>query len=172
MTDTALQAAWQKLTHSGRTNTAPPIDADALAQLASGGGDADSRDGRLAAVGESARNADLLRVLRALEADAAALESDLRTAGQPVPQVARIRPRRHRWVALAASVAVAAMIGVAINAPDRDADAPPLVDTLDSPPAAAADAARGNIMVASFEAGAPDAPTTQRTEIFSGGFDS
>jgi hypothetical protein len=178
MTDSALRAAYRKLTAEGGTGCAEGLDAEALAALAAGGHAAAGRDAGLGALAESARNADLLRALRAIAADAAELESSIASVRAAAP--AQRRPiRAQRWLALAASIAAAGVIGVALQSPSETPAADPVAMVVTAVTAeadassAAADAtmpaASGRIMMASFENGG-ESPGTAK--IFSADFDS
>jgi len=175
MTDSALRAAYRALTAEGGRGCAPPLDAEALAALAAGGHAAAGRDAGLGALAESARNADLLRALRAIAADAAELESSISSVRAVAP--AQRRPiRAQRWLALAASIAAAGVIGVALQSPSETPAADPvaMVVTAEADASSAAadatlPAASGRIMMASFENGG-ESPGTAK--IFSADFDS
>lgn len=188
MTDDALKRAYRLMTarQSGgvtsdsQANAAAPISADTLAGLANADYAEAERDIYLAAVAESAQNADLLRALRSLANDATGLTADVhhlanRTRARPEP--AR-RPvlRPARWYALAASVAMAGLVGVVMKAPVSSQDAPAgvvnvtaIVPVVENEPTAT----HGKIMMASFEgSSASVGDGSNKPTIFVGDFDS
>jgi hypothetical protein len=172
--------AYRKLTADTGAGGEALLDAETLAALATGGRSAAGRDAGLAALAESARNADLLRALRAIAVDAAELETSI--AG--LRGAARVERRpvvARRWYALAASIAAAGVVGLALNgaseAPSMQASdsnpAPSMAADAGDDSAALADG--GRIMVASFDgpntSTSTDASASEQ-DIFSGDFDS
>ncbi len=174
MTDAALKHAYRRLTARA---AAAPLDVDALAALADGSGPSAGRDARLADVAECARNADLLRVLRAVAADAAALDEAIQRERRPA-RVGRPAARPRRWMAVAASVALAGVVALAMYSPATvdEGSASLEAEAGESGLAAAGDSAatdRGKIMLASFEAeSATSTAPTAAPKIFIGDFDS
>lgn len=173
MTDDALKHAFRRATAAGRVSAGGSIDADQLAALASGGGAAAARDQGLAAITDSALNADLLRLMRAIRADVDRLSADVQHARQPrLP--ARPRAVARRWLALAASIALAGGVGIALQSLQQRGESGQSVriDPVAAPADGALDAGdSGQIMAASFEHDARSAlPEPQR--IFVGNFDS
>ncbi len=153
MTDHALRSAYRALTAG--THPASP---DALLALAEGRSLGDGRDAALGEVAGSAREADLLRAVMALAPDARALSEDVaRLRRRP----ATVAPRRLRWLALAACIALASFsVSLLRTSP---------VDSAGGAPTLAAPAGDA-IMSASFEG--DSVATRDEPRIFSGDFDS
>lgn len=193
MTDDALKRAYRLLTSGplttgqapiqGRVAAAAPITADTLAALANADYAEADRDTHLAAVAESAQNADLLRALRALADDAVVLSADvLQETGRPSSNAARRQPtpvaRPARWYALAASVAIVGVVGLVLKASvsveSVPADPISVAATVTTPSAASSEGATsGKIMMASFEGTTASASDgSNKPTIFVGDFDS
>ncbi len=171
MTDEALKLAYRKLTAHA---SAEPINADALAALASGTLAMEQRDVHLAAVAESAQNVDLLRALHALAGDADALSAGVQRVRQPVKHVLK-RPSRQHWWAVAASIALAGVVALALRAPVSSVETPAEQAQSEAMRSQASDGAAvmpeptTTIMMASFENGAT---SDAAKSIFRGDFDS
>ncbi len=154
MNDDALRTAYRALT--ARAGTTVP---EGLATLAEGRSLGDGRDAALGEIAGSARNADLLRAVLALAPDAEALSRDVARLRRPSQATA---PRRLRWLALAACLALASFSVALLRTSPVDAGG--------DPPTLAAPAADTAIMSASFEGDAVVARDDAR--IFSSDFDS
>ncbi len=194
MTDDALKRAYRlltagspsngRLTADGQAEAAGPIGTDTLAALANADYPEAKRDRYLAAVAESAQNADLLRALRALSTDASALSADVEAlSGQPRGRSTAIpRPvlRSIRWYALAASIAVAGVVGLVMKATvsveSASADHASIVTATDAAidqSSETGNANGGKIMMASFEGSSASAnDDSNKPTIFVGDFDS
>jgi len=188
MTDDALKRAFRQLTAGesaigGLTSDGKaPAAADSLVALVSGDHAEAERDAHLAAVAESALNADLLRALRALASDANALSANVQqlngqTRARPAP-TPRPALRPARWYALAASVALAGVVGLVLKATVSLDSAQPgqgsSVAAGTSPAFETSNIADGGkIMMASFEDNAASAGSgSSKPTIFVGDFDS
>ncbi|MGQ0801378.1 MAG: hypothetical protein ACT4NL_14870 [Pseudomarimonas sp.] len=188
MTDDALKRAYRQLTARQSTlgRLTPDGNAsatgDSLAALVHGGYTEAERDAHLAAVAESAQNADLLRALRSLAGDANQLSANVeklngQTRTRPTPaQRQSMRPAR--WYALAASVAMAGVVGLVMQPPVSIQSLPSdAVSTVASGASSVLDTSSvadgGKIMMASFD----DTPANvgegaNKPTIFVGDFDS
>lgn len=170
MTDDALKHAYRRL--SARADVRPDAlpDAETLAALSRGESLAEARDAALAMAAESARNADLLRSLRLIAADSDALATEVARLRAPALPAVRPRAAPRRWLGLAASLGLAAVILAALQPSDGDVSAPPAAAAQASEALPAADP-RQQIMVASFETGS-DQAAERAAKIFRSDFDS
>lgn len=144
-------------------------DVDLLAELAAGRSLGESRDDQLGRIAESPRNADLLRSLIALREDADQLAAGVARLRQPAHR--RPAPARLRWLALAASVGLAALLALALRSPVGPEIETGMAQQADAASAAPVDDAvqiAATIMSESFEHGG----AAGRSSIFLGDFDS
>lgn len=170
MTDDALKHAYRRLCARAGNRPDDLPDGDTLAALSRGQSLDGARDEALAMAAESTRNADLLRTLRLIAADSDALAADVARLRAPaVPAVpGRAAPRR--WLALAASLGLAAVILAALQPSTSDQGAGQVASAPVSEEVKAAEP-RQQIMVASFEAGS-DPAAERAAKIFRSDFDS
>jgi len=166
----ALMRVWRA--HTARVSE-PMVEADQLLALSNAALSDEARDAALAQVAESARNADLLRVLHSLQADAATFERDL-TALQRTHHPALVHrvAKPQRWLALAACVALAGVVGLMLRAPVSVAPSGDAVVDAQATGAPIDEAAPGTIMVASFDGVATAESQPAESAIFRGDFDS
>jgi len=171
MTDDALKHAYRRLCARAGNRPDDLSDGDTLAALSRGQSLDGARDEALAMTAESTRNADLLRALRLIAADSDALAADVARLRAPASPAIPGRAAPRRWLALAASLGLAAVILAALQPSTGDVSAPQAAAAPASEEVQAADDPRQQIMVASFEAGS-DPAAERAAKIFRSDFDS
>lgn len=163
---TSLSQLYQRMT--GGPAAAEPLDADALARLATGQHLGPGHDAALAALAGSALNSTTLRIALAQGDAATALARGVHGADVVALPARRHAPAAVRWLAMAAGVAAIALVGTLAMSPQSGLDS--------SQPAVATASDDDAIFTVSFEgsiAATDEAPeSTPGDDIFSGEFDS